>query len=173
MTNYQQQIDIIKALRRAFEKFKHYKDFSNRARLYIQEELPANYTFSIDVEHTQWGTVQYKCRVWGNGILFNDSVYLSWSDTVDSQRRSWQEGFLSELDRADMSDYQERERDEERLLPQLEDLNAQVERSLALATKLIEGLPIPSSAKLRDKTFFWDKPSPALRKKFPALFDNR
>jgi hypothetical protein len=168
MTDYSREIAIINALRLAFEKFKHHQNFSNRMRPYLTEALP-EYYFHINVDHTQWGATQYTLGVWGNGLHHSDRISLYWTIS-DNHHCTWQEGFLGELDRHDLSDQQEREQDEERLLPELEKLNTEVENCVERAQKLIEKLPIPKSAKLRNEQCFWDRPSSELQKRFPFLF---
>ena len=172
MNIYEQKIEIINAIRSAYENFKQHQKFTSRIRPYLHDVLPG-YTIYLYTDSSGRGafnTATHKIEIWGNGISHNDLVYLSWSDRDNGRDRTWQEGLLAELDRCDQSDYLERMKDEEKLWPTLNDLEVDVEGKIRQAKQLIEMLPIPKSAKLRDKQVYWDNPSMELRKRYPLLF---
>ena len=152
---------ILEGIRRAFEKTKHHQLFTGRVTNVIRAELP-EYTVS-DFSYTGLQNL----RVWGNGLNYDESIYLCWS-----AHTPWQQGLEKELKRQDTSDYRERLRAELRILDEFEYLNQEVLNAKNQAQQLIESLPIPQASidkKFRDKT--WDRPSAELRAKFPALFD--
>ncbi len=162
--SYEKQIEVIAALRKVFDKFSHYQTFTKRVLPFLREALP-EYTVTIDVEGN-------RCivKVWGNGIDYNDCVYITWSCLEQSKPIKWQDGFLRALERADLSDYAEREAHEKALIPQLEKLNTEVQDRVRAARILIESLPVPMSATVRKDQHHWSNASRALCERFPILF---
>ncbi len=159
---YEQRAEVLQGIRRALEKTKHYEKFTKRVTNAVQEELP-------------WHTVYMQkainsmgldgIRVWGNGIHYDNGINLSWNPS-----RSWVEALDRELDIADFSDYQERAKMEERMIPGLEDLERQVAKLQEEALDRFRQLPIPKSAKARAEAHYWDEPSFEIRQLFPKLF---
>lgn len=166
---YDEQITVVNAIRGAFEKFKHHKEFTNRVRPFLEEVLP-EYTLSIDVDKVYSDCFRYAIKVWGKGIPYESCVYLRWSDLVNSKRQPWQEGLQFALNVADQRDYAERELHEKHLIPDLERLNAEVIDRIRAARILIETLPIPVAATVRNSQAHWSSPSSSLAKRFPVLF---
>jgi hypothetical protein len=156
----QQRIDVVIGLHRAFTKFRHHTQFTRRVEPFIKAELPG-YTVSVDPDHYGLRTI----RVWGNGLPYDNGVYLCWNSS-----KPWAEGMAEALEIADSSDYAERSEAEEDLKGKLDTLHAEVERCRAAAKILIEQLPIPKSATIRAERHFWDGPSSELGKAYPLLF---
>src|SRR5271163_783225 len=99
-TRFKQQIEIIGAMRRALEKCRHHREFTRRAEPFFEKELPG---YSVSVEPN--GTChQASVRVWGNGLLFNNSVHVCWNT---DDEKPWPELCAAAIDRSDPSDYQE------------------------------------------------------------------
>ncbi len=167
---YEEKIAVVDGLRRAYEKFKHFKEFTKRCQTFFEKELPG-YTVSVS-SNNAWNKQykEYEVRVWGKEIPHSDCVSLRWSDMVNSQLQSWQVGLEYEFDRADPRDYEERYRQEQHLFPELLRLDAEVRDRIRAARVLIESLPIPVSAKLRAEQHFWNRASYTTQKQFPLLF---
>lgn len=163
MSRHEQRSIVIQALRRALEKFRHYQSFSKRAKVFIQNELP-DYTVYVYTSNERFG--RNGVRVWGNGLNYEDAVDIG----VDVNSKNWVQSFDEALDIADTSDYAERSKDEEQLIPILEGLEARVVAIQEEANALFERLPIPKSAKARASSIYWDGPSIEVRKRFPKLF---
>ncbi len=158
-SRYDQRVSIVDGLRRAFEKFKHHRDFSRRVTSFIEAELPA-FTVSVSCENRR-----NSVRVWGAGIDFNDSVCVTWS-----QLEPWVEGFAHAIDVADYRDHEERAIDEEGLCAKLSQMDAEIGRLRAQAAAMIEALPVPPSAKARANPVYWSGPSTELAERYPLLF---
>lgn len=158
-----QKIAVVVALRRAFEAVKHHQKFTKRMEPAFEKELPG-YTVSLSVEPGSFGFA--RLRVWGNGLAYDDCVSLQ---SINSEKRPWQERMAEELDRNDLSDYAERQEAEIALVPKLEAMEREIERIRAESLRLFEELPVPSAAKLRSNECHWSGPSFALRDKFPGL----
>ena len=159
--SFKQQIAVVAALRRAFEKIRHHATFTRRVKPIIEAELPG-YTVSVEPDHYGLRTV----RVWGNGLPYeNGSVYLCWNGS-----KPWAEGMAEAIEIADLRDYADRARAEEPLKAKLDALNACVEAARAEAEALIAALPVPTTATIRAAKHFWNSPSSELRKAYPLLF---
>lgn len=130
--------------------------------------------------------IKFEARIWGSafGGDYNDSFYLtSWAidefDDPDGEA-GWRTVIGKAIDVADCSDYIEREKDEVSLAPVLVEYEAEI-RGLEtrinelrdLAIDAVKSLPIPKSAKARSGSVYWDKPSSALKEKFPRAFDDK
>ncbi len=159
---FQQRNVVVKGLRRALAQTKHLVSFSKRIKTVIEKELPG-YTISLEKAINSMGLDSI--NVWGNGIEYNERVHLSWNTG-----RPWAEALEREIEIADYTDYQERARDEETVIPALEYLEAVISRAQAEAEQLIKDLPIPKTATVRAEASMWDSPSSDLRKRFPKLF---
>ena len=80
---------------------------------------------------------------------------------------------MSVKEKDSRTDYAERARHEEALIPQLEKLNAEVEDRIRASRILIESLPIPLSTTKRNSQRYWSKASKSLANKFPLLFKTK
>lgn len=179
MNDYKQQIAIVKAIRLAIPDIQHYASVSKRIIPAIQSRLHAIKTFGLTdyvvyldtqkLPSLVWGqeNIRYYIRVWGNGLLSCDAVSLQW---YSNQFPEWQHGLQYALDVADMSDYQERMVAEQELIPQLEKINQHVRDMIMSARALIENLPVPTSATVRNDPLLWGQASHILQDKFPLLF---
>lgn len=176
MSNYQQRIAIVKAIREVVPEFSHYQEVSKRIIPFIEKKLATikkigvldritDYMVFLDIKKRGQGN-SYYLKVWGNGILLSDAVDLFWND---QDFPAWQQGLLHALDVADMSDYRERELAEQSLIGALQLLEDAIKDARHMARIFVETLPIPTSATVR-KDSTWDQPSYKLRKKFPLLF---
>lgn len=158
---YDQRISVVDAVRRAFEKFRHHREFTRRVKPFIEAELPG-YTLSVTPDD---GTLS-SIRIWGCGLDYNKScVYLCWNHS-----KPWVEGLTEALAREDVRDHEEREMDERALYPSLDAMEAQMAALRQQAASMIEALPIPKAATLRAASHFWDGPSSALEDRYPLLF---
>jgi hypothetical protein len=164
--DYSKQIEVVKALRGAFDKVKHHKEWSKRLLKTFKEALPG-YALSMGVaEHGSLNTL----RVWGNGLHYeNDCVYVCFSIHENGKERSWQDGFMWALNRADHSDYAERQEQERALYPQLDDIAARIAELQNEAHAMIEDLPMPKSATIRGEVH-WKNASHALQAKYPEIW---
>lgn len=170
MDRREQYLKIHQAVMRAFSKFCKHQKFTERAKNYLKEELPE---YTIYVNNGSKDFLNYaELAIWGNGLPYNGAFRISFKS--DS---SWQENFLSQMDRMDCRDGLEREQDEIVLYPEFQSME---EELIALLDKIknvreraisqIKTLPIPESAKTRNNQVFWNDPSSKLREKFPNLF---
>lgn len=165
---YESKIAVIDALRKAFESFKHLKEFNARAKPYIEKQLPG-YSLHLYVDKS-FGSTIYHLEVFGVDIEYANCIHLHWTDKVNNQVVGWQGGFLNALDIADMHDYQERQVQEQNLIPTLERLDAEVKERIRAARVLVESLPVPHSATIRAAPHFWTSASYELSDRFPVLF---
>ena len=159
-SRYDQRIAVVDGLRRAFEKFKHHREFTRRAQPFIEAELPA---FTVSVSP---GSGRHNIHVWGAGIEFCDALHVSWSPSDGS----WIAEFLAALDIVDCRDREERAADEELLCPTLAAMDEQIRRLRREAAAMIKALPVPPSAKTRADPMYWEGPSVELKERFAALF---
>ena len=157
--DYRKRIKIVDALRRVFEKVKHYQTFNGRIEKVIKSEL-SGYTVSVDQRANL-----HNLSIWGKDIDYSQRFHICFH-----QSKPWQEAFSEELDIADCSDYLERLDAEEQILAELIRLNSELLAIRSTAKELIETLPIPQCCVTRKKPQFWDRPSSALSDAFPALF---
>lgn len=161
--DYRQRIDVVAALRRAFEKVKHHQKFTKRILPALNAELQG-YTVSVSDDG-------HFCRVgvWGNGLVYEKTgIHLTWCTTQDDAQ--WVEKFQRELEINDCSDYAERQEEELKLVPQLEIIEAKIEALRAEAAELFETLPAPKSATIRTSHSTWSRASYSLQKKYPLTF---
>ncbi len=164
-SHHAQQIEVIAAIRRAFEKFKHHQTFTRRVKPILEAELPG-YAVSVDLDH--FGLHTCTIRVWGKGLPYdNGSVYLCWNGS-----KPWAEGMAEAIEISDMRDYAEREEQEKTLEDKLAELHALVEHARAEAEALVAALPVPTSATIRKNHPTWQGPTGSLRKAFPLLFES-
>lgn len=162
--SYEKEIAVVDALRNAYEKFKHIPNFGKRVLPFLYEAIPGyNVTVSRKREH---------CTLMiddGKGF----SMRLMWACRDNNLPVPWQIGFLRALDGADAHDFAEREQHEQALIPQLEKLDSEVQDRVRAARILIEQLPIPMSATVRNNQDYWSEPSRKLKEQFPLLFQVR
>jgi len=158
---YDQRISIVDGLRRAFEKFKHHREFSRRAQPFIESELPA-YTVSVSCEHGR-----HSIRVWGAGVEYRDGVEASWSQ---SESGPWTDALRRAIDVQDFRDHEERAVEEQMLHAFFAPMHAEIARLRAEAALMIKSLPIPPSATVRAEPMYWEGPSVELARRFPLLF---
>ena len=102
-----------------------------------------------------------------------------WGDKVDYESRvrvafyghPWQKFFTAQLDEIDPSDIAERQGQEAELLSDLNRIESDIKMLQAQAQILIASLRIPETAPLSRSTVEkWLDPSPALKRKFPAIW---
>jgi hypothetical protein len=163
--DYSQRIAVVQALRKAFERVKHHQAWSGRLKKAFQTVLP-EYTISIGVG--EYAGALHNVRVWGNGLHYEDCVYVCFN-----AGKVWQEGFSEELEIADCSDAAERQTQEVKLLPELEQIEAQIRALRAKAEALFTALPVPTSATIRKAEHFWSDASYALKGKYPNIWPPR
>lgn len=158
---YDQRISVVDAVRRAFGKFRHHREFTRRVKPLIEAELPG-YTISVTPDDCTLSSI----RIWGCGLDYNKSaVYLCWNHS-----KPWAEGLAEALAREDVRDHEEREMDEQALCPRLDAMEAQMAALRQQAADMIAALPIPKAATLRAESCFWERPSSALQGRYPLLF---
>jgi hypothetical protein len=168
--NYATYIPVLDGIRAALEKFKHYKEFTQRVKPMLQEHLPG-YTVWVEVDKKLSFSTSYHIGVWGKDIPYDKKMYLVWSDMSDSQPRPWVDGLLNAIAVADPRDWLERQEQERALYPAFALINSEVEALIRKAQSMIKNLPIPSCATVRNDHPSWRNASDPLRKTFPLLFD--
>ena len=179
-TTYEIQIKVVNAIRRAAEKFKHYQNFTKRCLPFIEVELP-EYTIDLHIERSPLGHLSHKIRVWGHDLSFSDRIEARFIDKLEDGSGTWYDALQEELKRLDMTDQLERMEHEKSIYPELKLLD-QMSKELMMklkmirtqANKLVGDLPIPPTAiksGMREKEFFWNKPSSVLTEKFPNVFN--
>jgi hypothetical protein len=165
--DYSQQIAIVQAMRRAFEKVKHHQQFTKRIKPAFEAELPG-YTVYVNPAYLNGNGGEI--AVWGNGVSYDDAVRVTWPKGLDGKELTWQEGFAYGIDRTDPSDYAEWQEHERAILPALEGYNRAVEDIRAKAAAMLADIPTPKAAKLRSDRAFWGHASYPLQDLFPLLF---
>lgn len=163
--DYSARVATINCVRLAFEKFKHHKNWSNRITPILQSELP-HHIINLKIGSSK--KEPHELVIWGKSISFDNRIWIVfWSEP-------WQKSFIEELDRTDPSDYAERQEQEIKLLPELNEIQSQIKMLRARAEILIVALPIPASAPLiRSTAEQWSEPSSALRRKYPTIWPDK
>lgn len=178
MKDYDTTIAICAALRQAGEKVKHYKDFTKRVENVFKAALPG---YSVFVRTEQYKVIgsYHSITVYGNGIEYNERVSVHWH-WYAKEGEHWHTFFLEALAIKDPTDSKERETQEETLTQELtylaasaQGLQDQLDAVRAEALNSIAALPIPSTATVRNKSIYWDKPGHALTQRFPILFEKK
>ncbi len=159
---YTKHAAILSALRAAFEKVKHHKQYGKRVLDVFRAALPGYVVTNEGVGSSLEGL-----RVWGKELPYDQGLYMCWSAS-----KPWQEGLAYDLDRQDPSDSLERMRDEEAIVSECEELERQIAALRARGRALVEALPVPKSAVTRREAHFWTSPSSSLAKRCPNLFDS-
>jgi len=168
--DYSLYIPVLDGIKAALEKFKHYKEFTQRVKPFLEEALPG-YTVSVQVDKKLSLSTSYHIGVWGKDIDYNHRVYLIWSDMSDSQPRPWLDGLLNALAVADPRDSLERQAEEAKHHSTFALINSEVEALIRKARSIVEAMPIPTCATVRNDHPCWKSASTKLRKEFPLLFD--
>ncbi len=158
---------VLLGLERAYEKAKHLKKFNLRIRSIIQAELP-EFTISCETPGTYDNLAGVK--VWGNGLKYDNMVYLLWSGV---RYPNWQEGFIAQLETQNPSDRIERRAQEKNLDEQhfnFAELENRIKEIQERAKDAVRFLPVPPSATVRKNKNHWSSPSRELKAKYPLLF---
>lgn len=162
---YEQKIEIVDGVRRAFAKFKHFKEMTRRCEFFLKEELPG-YTISFSVGQG-FKNKHYEINVWGKGLAYNERMYISW---YNEDGETWQENFEKAIAYSDFRDSQERHEQEQLLYPELLKLEDDVKHLIHKAKMMVKNLPVPASATVRKDSHAWGNASAELAGRFPILF---
>lgn len=174
---------IIDGIKRGVDKCAHHTEFTKRIGARIEQELPG---YTVVTYHEKAGNfLREKCeiKVWGGPegsfgtpayISHDKGVFLSWRR---EKGQSWYEGCLHELQIHDSRDVEEREEQEEALVPQIiasdtriQDLLAALKIERENAVALFTTLPEPKRATVRKGNHCWQEPTYKMRARFPRVF---
>lgn len=176
---YEKEIQIVNSIRAAIACVSHHRTFTKRVVDSVRTSL-SDYTISGNSEDWMGSRKRHTIRVYGNGIKWDDAITCTWVDGDDASGKDWYEKLSLQLDRCDMSDYEERLKDEVVLHDAFGGMEESVKRlqkeisairSAAYAN--IEKLPIPKAARTRKEPSFWNSPSATLRDMFPHLLNGK
>lgn len=171
--NNEQTLEVLKGISKAIDACGHYIAFTKRVLPHLQAALP-EYTVAV-YTHEKYGP---KIKVWGKGNLYSESLDIWWSGLdVKHQAQTWVAGLQETLGRINPTDSMERQEQEAKVSPALNQLNAEaldiLTRVRIKARAIIEALPEPkSSPPSRQGSHVWGRASSELSKQFPLLFDN-
>ena len=154
---YKKKVAAIKLLAAVVEKLAHTAGPNKRIATAFKKAHP-EYTISYG---TDYGL--FRIRLWGNGLDYQDGLYLCWSGS----KNTWEE-LKAQIQISDFSDYLERLEAEEKLYPQLAVLEEQIGKLKLKAQTLVESLGVPKSATARASECHWDSASSETTKEFPG-----
>ena len=166
----QARANLIAGIRRALDKVRNHKDHTRLANA-IRAEIGDGVCVHVDKSKYRGDSI----KVWGCGIPFDHSVWLSPREydynRPDRPAMSWPDAIECGLQRADDSDHYERLDAERELYAKFSDMAAQIDALRNAAKMMVFGLPIPPSATIRKEPHFWHDARPETRKEFPQLFN--
>jgi len=135
IAKYQTRHNLVVMARTALEVVKHHATVTKAYKTAFDKLYP-NYTCVYDR-----GSYQTTISVWGNGVEYNDRLFMCWNNSVLDEKGY--AAFEYELERNDTLDYIARLERELELLPQLDAIKAQIDALSAEAKKLCE-FTVPS-----------------------------
>jgi len=130
---YKRKLSILADMNNAYNKCKHYQDFTKRQEKFFKDALPG---YSVMVIIAKASYEVNKVRVWGKGLRYEDGVNIS---LYSDKSQTWQVLFESHLQKQFEHYTQaiaEMER-EEALLPQLIALSAELEQFQARLSECV------------------------------------
>jgi len=158
--------DILAGIRAAVETVRHHEKPS-RLKAAIEKALPRA---SVYYDPKPYGNEHMgRVSVWGGEVDYNHMItcYLR------QDNLPWPDAVLWYAKRADDSDYRERATAEVGLWAEFSAMESQIRELQERARDMVKALPIPQAAianGLRDKDFYWHRPTLEAQTKFPYLF---
>ena len=121
--------------------------------------------------------------VWVGKQSHESSVIRFWYDRAKStevrvytksltgeEPRDWRKNALEDIERQFSYDYDQRAEQEAKHIDTFKHIEEQIKVLQAQARKIIEDMPVPARATIRNDKSFWMHPSAELRKRFPLSF---
>lgn len=130
---YKRKMSMLYDLELAYNKCKHYQDFTKRQEKFFKEAL-SSYSVSVSVAKASYETS--RVHVWGKGIRYDDGIDIS---LYGDKSLPWQTLFESHLQKQ-FQQYSkamlEMEREDE-LVPQLEMLTTEYDQLMARVAECV------------------------------------
>lgn len=135
IAKYQTRHELVVMARNVYETVKHRATVTKAYKTAFDKMYP---TYTCVYDRDDWQTT---ISVWGNGVEYNDRLFMCWNNSVLDEKGYG--AFEFELERNDTLDYIARLERELELLPKLDAIKAQIDALSAEAKKLCE-FTVPS-----------------------------
>lgn len=135
IAKYQTRHNLVVMARNVLEVIKHRATVTKAYKTAFDKMYPG---WTCVYSRDDWQT---QISVWGNGVEYNDRLFMCWNNSVLDEKGYT--AFEYELERNDTLDYIARLERELELLPELDAIKAQIDALSAEAKKLCE-FTVPS-----------------------------